>query len=81
MKTFTLEIKTPEKRLFLDRALKLTAQAVDGEIGILPGHASLATRLKAGQISFMMETGEIKKIESGEGFLIVNKDNVSVLIK
>ena len=80
MKTFTLEIKTPEKRLFLDRAVSLTAQAVDGEIGILAGHTALATRLKAGTLSLVLETGEAKKIENGPGFLIVNKNNVSVLI-
>lgn len=81
MKTFTLEIKTPEKRLFLDRAARLTALAVDGEIGILAGHAALATRLKAAPLNIMLETGETKKIEGDEGFLIVDKDNVSVLLK
>jgi F-type H+-transporting ATPase subunit epsilon len=81
MATFTLEIKTPEKSLFFDRALRLTAQAVDGEIGILPGHAPLATRLKAGSLDVMLETGEMKQIEGSEGFLIVSKNNVSVLMK
>jgi F-type H+-transporting ATPase subunit epsilon len=81
MRTFTLEIKTPQKRLFLDRAARLTAQAVDGEIGIMAGHAALATRLKAAPIRIILETGETKKIETGEGFLIVSKDNVSVLLK
>ena len=81
MDTFTLEIKTPEKSVFFDRALQLTAQAADGEIGILPGHAPLATRLKAGALSIVLETGETKKIDGSDGFLIVSKNNVSVLMK
>ena len=81
MNTFTLEVKTPEKRLFLDRAVRLTAQAVDGEIGIMAGHAALATELKAAPLRIVLETGETRQIEAGEGFLIVNKNEVSVLIK
>jgi F-type H+-transporting ATPase subunit epsilon len=81
VETFTLEIKTPEKPLFFDRALRLTAQAADGEIGILPGHAPLATQLKAGSLKIVLETGETKQIAGSEGFLIVNKNNVSVLLK
>ena len=80
MDTFTLEIKTPEKSVFFDRALQLTAQAVDGEIGILPGHAPLATRLKAGSLKVVLETGETKQIAGSDGFLIVSKNNVSVLL-
>ena len=81
MATFTLEIKTPEKSVFFDRAMRLTAQAADGEIGILPGHAPLATRLKAGSLKIRLETGEMKQIAGSEGFLIVNKNNFSVLMK
>ncbi len=81
MNTFTLEVKSPEKRLFLDRAVRLTAQAVDGEIGIMAGHAALATKLKAAPLRIVLETGETKQIEAGEGFLIVNKNEVSVLLK
>ncbi len=81
MNTFTLEVKTPEKRLFLDRAVRLTAMAVDGEIGIMAGHAALATELKAASLKIVLETGEVKQLETGAGFLIVNKNEVSVLVK
>lgn len=81
MDTFTLEIRTPEKSVFLDRALQLTAQAADGEVGILPGHASLAARLKAAPLKIVLETGETKQIAGSGGFLIVSKNNVSVLMR
>lgn len=81
MNTFTLAVKTPEKRLFLDRAVRLTAQAVDGEIGIMAGHAPLATELAAAPLKILLETGETKKIEAGAGFLIVNKNEAFVLLK
>jgi len=81
MNTFTLEVKTPEKRLFLDRAIRLTAPALDGEIGIMANHAALATELKAGTLRIELETGETKKLDTGAGFLIVNKNEISVLLK
>ncbi|MDD5593914.1 MAG: hypothetical protein PHG97_04170 [Candidatus Margulisbacteria bacterium] len=81
MKTFTLEIKTLEKRIFLDRVLRLTAAAVDGEVGILPDHARFASVLKPGTLRYALESGEERKTEIGEGFLIVNKNLVSVLVK
>jgi F-type H+-transporting ATPase subunit epsilon len=60
-------------------SLKLTA--VDGELGILPGHAPLATRLAPAPIRFTLQSGEEVKVDGGEGFLIVSNDTASILLK
>lgn len=76
----TLEIRTPEKALFFGRVKSFYARAVDGEIGILPEHAPLATRLVSAPLRFVRDDDTEVKLDGGAGFLIVNKDNVSVLL-
>lgn len=79
MSDLTLEIRTPEKSLFLGKVESFTADAVDGEIGILTGHTPLATRLKKGHVSFQNDKGEKIKIGIPGGFLIINKNQATVL--
>ena len=81
MKSLTLEIRTPEKVRFFDRVQSLYARASDGEIGILPDHAALATKLEPGPLRFVRESGEEVRLDGTEGFLIVNRNNVSVLLR
>ncbi len=81
MSSLTLEIKTPEKKIFFDRVLRLTAPASDGKVGILPGHARLATTLKPGTLRYLLESGEERQTTGGDGFLIVENNKVYVLLK
>jgi len=76
-----LEIRTPEKSLFAGEVTSLRARAVDGEIGILPNHAPLVTMLETGKIKFSLPTKEEVTIESGQGFLIVRKNQVNILLR
>jgi F-type H+-transporting ATPase subunit epsilon len=79
MSELTLEIRTPEKSLFLGKVESFTADAVDGEIGVLPDHTPLATCLKKGAVSFNNDKGEKIKIDVPGGFLIINKNQATVL--
>jgi F-type H+-transporting ATPase subunit epsilon len=80
MKTFQLEIKTPEKKLFSGRVSNLVAPAVDGQIGILPNHASLATILTSGKIRYRLESGQELALGTKKGFLIVARNQVEILL-
>jgi F-type H+-transporting ATPase subunit epsilon len=53
--------------------------ALDGEIGIAPGHAPLIVRLGAGEARIHAESGVISYLLSG-GFLEVLGDRVHVLV-
>jgi len=80
MKTFSLEIRTPEKSLFNGRVTKFTARAVDGEIGVLADHVPLATALAAGRISCLAESGEKDGVDCQRGFLFFDNGAATILV-
>lgn len=79
MKTFTLEIRTPEKKLFNGQVTAITVRAVDGELGVLANHVSLATVLDVGRINYLAENGEKGGIDSGGGFLLIDDGAATIL--
>ncbi|MEA3355677.1 MAG: ATP synthase F1 subunit epsilon [Patescibacteria group bacterium] len=77
-KKLNLEIISQEAKL-LDEAVDMVlAPTVMGQIGILPGHISLFTILKAGEL--ILVTGPYYDIFAVTGgFLNVNQDKITVL--
>ena len=78
MKTFLLEIVTPERVTFKDQVEFLAAPSYDGELGVLPGHIPLLSELKTGLLRFKKE-GEQETVAISGGFLEVHPDHVVVL--
>lgn len=56
MAQLTLKIVTPEKEIFNDQVEEVTARTSEGEVGILPNHASLLTQVVPGELS--IKTGK-----------------------
>jgi F-type H+-transporting ATPase subunit epsilon len=73
-----LEVVTPERELVSESVESVQLPGLDGELGILPGHAPLITELGLGQLSYRQggETGHLAIIG---GFAEVLPDHVSVL--
>ena len=46
-----VEIVSPEKRIFSGEASMVSARTLEGDLGILPGHASLLGVLVNGEVS------------------------------
>jgi F-type H+-transporting ATPase subunit epsilon len=74
----TLEIVTPEARVYSDTIETVVIPTVDGEIGILPGHIPLLTQVAAGELR-VTKAGQIEHLAVGNGFAEVHGDKVSVL--
>ena len=53
--TFTLEIITPERQFYIGPAQALVLPAVDGEMGIYPGHEPVVTAIEPGQLRYKTE--------------------------
>ncbi len=70
----TVEIITPEKPVFQGEVDFLAAPAYDGEIGILPGHTRLLTRLGLGELR-LQKGSETKFLALIGGILEVHGDN------
>jgi len=77
-KTLRLEIVTPERKVFSEDVNFLVAPGVDGELGILPGHAPLITSLDIG-IMRVLQGEKWSKIVVTGGFLEVRSSRVTVL--
>ena len=73
-----LEIVTGERLVFSDTVDLVVAPGAEGELGILPSHASLFTLLQPGELRVRKGETEVSLVVSG-GFLEVHNDKVSVL--
>jgi F-type H+-transporting ATPase subunit epsilon len=74
----TLEIVTPEARVYSDTIDTVVIPTTSGEIGILPGHIPLLTQVAAGALRVTKGTVTTLLAVSG-GFAQIAGDKVSVL--
>lgn len=80
-KSFNLNILTPEKTIYEDKAISLIAPAALGYLGVLVDHAPLAANLAKGKIVIKKESGESLILSLKEkGFIEVLKNNVTILV-
>jgi F-type H+-transporting ATPase subunit epsilon len=74
----TLEIVTPEARVYSETVDTVVVPTVEGEIGILPGHIPLVAQLGAGELRAGKGTAT-QLLVVGGGFVQVSGDKVSIL--
>lgn len=79
MATMQVEVVSAEKQLFSGEATELYARALDGEIGILPGHQPAVIALDIGPVHVKLEDGTSERIAVHNGFLYVGRDRTIVL--
>lgn len=79
MKSFKVEIFTPDRAVYAGEAESLVLDGVQGSFGILAGHAPLVARLRPGKVKLSRESGE-SVYRSGAGFVRVSRDGVSILL-
>ena len=73
-----VSIVTPEMTTFDETADGVVVPLIDGEKGILPGHAPMIGRLGPGELRIKASSGEQRFYVDG-GFVQVAPDSVSVL--
>jgi F-type H+-transporting ATPase subunit epsilon len=66
-----VHIVTPEREVWSGEVDELIARGVDGEVGILGGHAPLLVQLAIGPLRLLSEQGETRAVVDG-GFLHVS---------
>lgn len=76
--TLQLEIVTPEAKIFSDYVEMVTLAGVEGEMGILPGHAPVMTQLAAGEL-VVRKDGRNIFLAVGDGFVQITGERVAVL--
>src|SRR5271170_2871452 len=77
-KKLTLEVVTPDRQVLHEEVDSVQLPGLDGELGILPGHAPLLTELGEGVLSFK-QGAETRFATALGGFAEVLGDRVIVL--
>lgn len=78
MAKLKFEIVTAERIVYSDDVDIVVAPGIEGQLGILPGHAPLMTMLQPGELLARKSGEEVAMFVSG-GFLEVMGDRVTVL--
>lgn len=73
-----VEVVSPEEEIFRGVAEFVLARTVEGDIGILPGHAPILARLMPYEVKVRTPSGEVK-FPVGGGFMSVKDDRVIIL--
>ena len=85
MSTLHVELLMPDRSLWSGEAGMVIAKTIDGDIGILPGHAPVFGILSPGSLVRIREVpgddspGDAVRAAVRDGFLSVNNDRVSIL--
>ncbi len=74
----TLEIVTPEARVYTDTIDGVVIPTANGEIGVLPGHIPLLTQVESGELR-VTKNGETHRLAVGDGFAEIEADRIHIL--
>jgi F-type H+-transporting ATPase subunit epsilon len=75
----TVEVVSPDKRVWSGEATMVSARTLEGDIGILPNHAPVLGVLVDGKVSIKAADGNNVEFVINGGFLSVSNNRVSVL--
>ena len=76
--SLTLEIVTPEARVYSDTVDTVVIPTLDGEIGVLPGHIPLLTQVQDGELR-VTKGNQVEWLAVGGGFAQIEGDKISIL--
>ena len=75
-----IDIVTPLGRIFQGEIKEATFPGIEGEFGVLEGHAPLVTTLNPGLITLKKPDGKEEIIAVNWGYVEVTPDHVNVLV-
>ena len=79
MSNLTVEVVSPEKRVWSGEATMVSARTLEGDIGVLPNHAPLLGVLADGQVVVKAADGTVNEFTINGGFISVSNNRVSIL--
>ena len=78
-KTFNFEVITPEKVVYSDSVLSVSADGTEGSFGVLADHAPLITELQTSILTVNDAQNKTVRLALDGGFMEVMANNVVVL--
>ena len=73
-----LEIVTPEATVYSELVEMVTLPAVEGQMGVLPQHVRLMTKMVPGEL-IVRKNGHEDYLAVGEGLVEITNDHVSIV--
>ena len=77
--TLNVELVSPTQQVWSGQATFVSARTIEGDLGVLPGHAPLFGVLVDGAVSIKGVDGTTKEFNVQGGFLSVSNNRVSIL--
>ncbi|MBU0654874.1 MAG: F0F1 ATP synthase subunit epsilon [Gammaproteobacteria bacterium] len=77
--TFHLDVVTAEQSLFSGTVEEVIAPGIMGDLGILPRHSQLISKLRAGELQYKTDEGAMASLFVSGGILEVQPHVVTVL--
>jgi len=77
--TLQIELVAADRVVWSGQATEISARTVNGDLGVLRGHAPLLSLLVPGVVVIKSTDGETVRVAVAEGFLSVADDHVSIL--
>lgn len=79
MSALTVEVVTPEQRIWSGEATMVSTRTLEGDIGVLPNHAPLLGVLVDGKVVIKGSDGSTHEFPVHGGFISVSNNRVSIL--
>lgn len=74
-----VDIVAPDRVLWKGEATFVSAPAVEGSIGLLPGHEPILSVLGRGVVKVVQVGGEDRLVDIGGGFLSFDHDTITIV--
>jgi F-type H+-transporting ATPase subunit epsilon len=74
-----IELVAADRVVWSGQASQVIARTVEGDLGVLSGHAPLLSLLVPGVVEIKPPDGEVVRAAVAEGFLSVSDNHVSIL--
>lgn len=81
MSLFSINIATPEGKMFSGDIASCTAQGLKGKFQILKDHASLISMIDIGEMKIEMENNKTEYLSTSGGFLEVENNEMNVVVE
>ena len=81
MKTFELEIVTPEASIFAGSVSSVQVPGTDGSFQVLVDHAPIISTLGKGKVNLVKEDGESLSFNTEDGVIEVLNNKAIILVE
>ncbi len=75
----TVDIVAPDRVLWKGEATFVSAPALEGSIGLLPGHEPILSVLGAGVVKVVQSSGEDRRVDITGGFISFDHDTITIV--